>query len=134
MASQFKSQDPVHSRHHSTVHPRLGANRKESPQNLHTHEVDSAIQLLGNNRVLKVCPPPIADEEQRLNRRQRCTLSQLRYGHCHLLQDYKHRVFGKPSDICIDWSYTRWTCNLRIYGGFRWDRFVRVHQTRRQEP
>ena len=40
--------------------------------------------------------------KQRLNRRQRCTLSQLRSGHCHLLQDYKHRVFGEPSDICTD--------------------------------
>ena len=65
-------------------------------------EVDSAIQLQGNNRVLKKRPPPISDEEQRLNRRQRCTLSQLRSGHCHLLQDYKHRVFGEPSDICTD--------------------------------
>ena len=65
-----------------------------------THAVNSAIQLQGNNRVLKKHPPPISDEEQRLNRRQRCTLSQLRSGHCHLLQDYKHRVFGEPSDIC----------------------------------
>ena len=47
-------------------------------------------------------PPPISDEEQRLNRRQRCTLSQLRSGHCHLFQDYKYRVFGEPSDICTD--------------------------------
>ena len=61
-----------------------------------------AIKLQGNNRVLKKRPPPIPDEEQRLNRRQRCTLSQLRSGHCHLLQDYKHRVFGEPSDICTD--------------------------------
>ena len=74
----------------------------ESHQNLHTHAVDSAIQLQGNNRVLKKRPPPISDEEQRLNRRQRCTLSQLRAGHCHLLQDYKHRVLGEPSDICTD--------------------------------
>ena len=92
--------ETLHSRHHSTVPPRLGSNRMESHQNLHTHAVDSAIQ--GNNRVLKKRPPPIADEEQRLNRRQRCTLSQLRSGHCHLLQDYKHRVFGEPSDICTD--------------------------------
>ena len=54
------------------------------------------------NRVLKERPPPIADEEQRLNRRQRCTLSQLQSGHCHLLQDYKNRVFGEQSDICTD--------------------------------
>ena len=93
--------ETLHSRHHSTVLPRLGSNRMESLQNLHTHAVDSAIQLQGNNSVLKKRPPPISDEEQRHNRR-RCTLSQLRSGHCHLLQDYKHRVFGEPSDICTD--------------------------------
>ena len=94
--------ETLHSRHHSTVLPRLGSNRMESHQNLHTHAVDSAIQPQGNNRVPKKSPPPISDEEQRLNRRQRCTLSQLRSGHCHLLQDYRHRVFGEPSDICTD--------------------------------
>ena len=94
--------ETLHSRYHSTVLPRLGSNRMESHQNLHTHAVYSAIQLQGNNRVLKKHPPPISDEEQRLNRRQQCTLSQLRSGHCRLLQDYKHRVFGEPSDICTD--------------------------------
>ena len=90
--------ETLHSRHHSTVLPRLGSNRMESHQNLHTHAVDSAIQLQGNNRILKKRPPPISDEVQRLNRRQRCTLSQLRSGHCHLLQDFKHMMF----DICTD--------------------------------
>ena len=33
---------------------------------------------------------------------ERCTLSQLRSGHCQLLQDYKHRVLGEPSDICTN--------------------------------
>ena len=94
--------ETLHSKHHSTVLPRLGSSRMESHQNLHTHVVESAIQLQGNNRVLKKPPPPISDEEQRLNRRQRCTLSQLRSGHCHLLQDYKHRVLGEPSDRCTD--------------------------------
>ena len=69
---------------------------------LHTHAVDSDTKLLGNNRVLKEHLPPISDEEQTLNRRQRCTLSRLWSGHCHLLQDYKHRVFGEPSDICTN--------------------------------
>ena len=64
--------ETLHSRHHSTVLPRLGSNRMESHQN---HAVDSAIQLQGNNRVLKKRPPPISDEEQRLKQRQRCTLS-----------------------------------------------------------
>ena len=73
-----------------------------SLQKLHTHAVDSDTQPLDNNRVPKKLPPPIADEEQRLNRRQRFTLSQLRSGHCHLPQDYKHRVFGEPSNICTD--------------------------------
>ena len=35
--------ETLHSRHHSTVLPRLGASRKESLQNLHTHAVGSAI-------------------------------------------------------------------------------------------
>ena len=91
----------LHSRHHSTVLPRLGSSRMESHQNVHTHAVDSAIQLQENNRVLKKRPPPLSDEEQqRLNRRQQCTLAQQWSGHCHLLQDYKHRVLGEPSDIC----------------------------------
>ena len=92
----------LHSRHHSTVLPRLGSSRMESHQNHHTHAVDSAIQLQGHNRVLKKRPPPISNEEQRLNRRQQCTLSQLRSRYCHLLQDYKHKVLGEPSDICTD--------------------------------
>ena len=92
--------ESLYSRQHSTVLPRLGASTKKSLQNLHTDAVDSAAKLLGNNRVLKERPPQISDKEQRLNRRQRCTLSQLRSRHCHLLQDYKHMVFGEPSDIC----------------------------------
>ena len=84
-----------------------GSSRAYGPDSLsichlHTHAVDSAIQLQGKNRILKKRPPPISDDEQRLNRRQRCTLSPLRSGHCHLLQDYKHRVLGEPSDTCTD--------------------------------
>ena len=94
--------ETLHSRHHSTVLPRLGSSRMESHQNRNTHAVDSATQLQGHNRVLKKRPPPISDEEQRLNRRQRCTLSQLRSGHFHLLQDYKHSVLDESSDICTD--------------------------------
>ena len=110
-----------HSRHHSTVLPIIGASKEDSLRNLHTHAVDLATKLLGNNRLLKERPSPIATtgtltdlttdlavenntkpQEQRLTRRQRCTISQLRLGHCHLLQDYKHRVFGEPRDICTD--------------------------------
>ena len=98
---QRPMKETLHSRHHSTVLPRLGSSRI-CHQNLHTHAVDSAIQLQGNNRVLKKRPPSISDKEQRLNRRQRYTLSQLRSGHCHILQDYKHMVLGESSDICTD--------------------------------
>ena len=44
--------ETLHSRHHSTVLPRLSTNRKEILQNLHTRAVDSDIQLICNNRVL----------------------------------------------------------------------------------
>ena len=54
--------------------------------------------LQGNNRVLKERPPPISDEEQILNR------TQLRSGHCHLLQNYKHMLFGEPLNICTDYG------------------------------
>ena len=92
----------LHYRHHSTVLSRLGARREESLRNLHTHAVDSDTKLLDNNRVLKERLPSIAYEEQRLTQKQRCTLSQLRSRHCHLLHGYKHRVFGEPSDISTD--------------------------------
>ena len=65
------TKETLHSRHHSTVLPRLGTSRKVIHHNLHTNAVDLAIQLQGNNRVLKEHPPPISDEEQRLKRRQR---------------------------------------------------------------
>ena len=79
--------ETLHSRHNSTVLPRLSVSREESLRKLHTHTIDLAIKLLGNTEVLKEHPPTISDEEQRLNRIQRCTLSLLRSGHCHLLQD-----------------------------------------------
>ena len=65
--------------------------------------------------------------------------TQLRSGHCHLLQDYNHRVFGEPNDIFTDvelhhktWAtcslatHTQLTCHQKIYSGIRWDQFVRL--------
>ena len=60
----------LHSRHHSTVLPRISTSSKENHQNLHRYAVFS-----NNNRVLKERPPLTSDEEQRLNRRHRCTLT-----------------------------------------------------------
>ena len=42
--------ETLHSRHHSTVLPRLGASRKESLPNLHTNLVDSVTKLLGTTQ------------------------------------------------------------------------------------
>ena len=61
--------ETLHSRHHSTVLPRLTASRKESLQNLHTHAVDLVTKLLGQHQSTKGAPTPISNEEQRLNRR-----------------------------------------------------------------
>ena len=72
--------ETLYSRHHSTVFPSLRPSRKEIQQKLHTYAVDSAIQLQETNNALKEHPLPISKEEQRLNRTQRCTLSQLRSG------------------------------------------------------
>ena len=105
--------ETLHCRHHSTVIPRLSSNRMENHQNLHTHAVDSAIQLQGNNTVLKKRPPPISDEEQRLSRRQRCTLSQLRSGHCHL-QAYGVRQTERH--LYRLWSFTtRCETSVRLH-------------------
>ena len=54
------------------------------------------------------------------------------------VQDFKHRVFSEPNDICTECGASPqdvshlFACNthptdlhLRIYGGIRWDRFVR---------
>ena len=56
--------ETLHSSHHTTVLPRLGSNRMQSHQYMHTHAVESDIQLQVNNRVLKKPPHPISDEEQ----------------------------------------------------------------------
>ena len=95
-----------------------------------------SIQLISNNRLVKERPPPISDEEQRLNRRQRCTLSQIRSGHCRITSigclanqatsvqtvDLHH----KTRDTCSLATHTRRTCQQRIYGGSRWDQFVHM--------
>ena len=94
--------ETLHSRHHSTVLPRLGLSRMESHQNLHIHAVGSAIQLQGNNRVRKKRPPQYRTRS-RDSTEDNDALSH-NYGQdtCNLLQDYMHRVLGEPSDICTD--------------------------------
>ena len=79
-------------RHYQTVLPLLANNRKDTLQALYTSFVNTEIGNMKDNRVLNNRPPSINDEENLLSRRQRTTLSQLRSGHCKLLNSYKKRL------------------------------------------
>ena len=85
--------ETIFTRHYQTVLPLLANNRKDTLQALHTSFVNTAIGNMKDNRVLNSRPPSINDEETLLQRRQRTTLSQLRSGHCKLLNSYKKRFF-----------------------------------------
>ena len=56
------------------------------------HCESQTIDNMKDNRVLNYQPPPNNDEETYLTRPQRATLSQLRSGHCKLLNSYKKRL------------------------------------------
>ena len=64
---------------------------------LHTQAVSRSIDNLGENHLIATRHPPIDDTEVALNRKERCTLAQLRSGDCCLLKDYQMRV-GKSVD------------------------------------
>ena len=81
--------ETIFTKHCQTVLPLLANNRKDTLQALHTSFVNTAIDNMKDNRVLNNRPPPINDEETLLSRRQRTTLSQLRSGHCKLLNSFK---------------------------------------------
>ena len=74
--------------HYQTVLPVLANNRKDTLHALHTLFVNTAICNMKDNGVLNNRSPSINDEETLLPR-QRTTLSQLRSGHCKLLNSYK---------------------------------------------
>ena len=77
-----EKKETIFTRHYQTVLPLPANNRKDT---LHTSFVSTAIGNMKDNRVLNNRPPFINDEETLLPRRQRTTLSQLRSGHCKLL-------------------------------------------------
>ena len=54
------------------------------------------------NRVLRDRPPDISETETSLRTPQRTILSQLRSGHCHLLNSYKHRIGREDEPQCKD--------------------------------
>ena len=82
--------------------PLLANNKKNTLQALHTPFVNTSMGNMKDNRVLNICPPSINDEETLLPRRQRTTLSQLRSGHCKLLNSYEKRLKQSDSSSCPD--------------------------------
>ena len=54
------------------------------------------------NRVLHNRPPPISSDEDTFRRVQRTTLSQLRSGHCRLLNSYQNRLKPTVDTKCPD--------------------------------
>ena len=53
----------------------------------------------------------ISETETSLRRPQRTTLSQLRSGHCHLLNSYKHRIGREDDPQCKDCGYNNQDVN-----------------------
>ena len=90
--------ETIFTRHYQTVLPLLANNRKDTLQALHTSFVNTAIGNMKDNSR----SPSINDEETLLQRRQRTTLSQLRSGHCKLLNSYKKRLKQSDSSRCPD--------------------------------
>ena len=98
----IEMKETLFTRHNQTVVPLLANTEKASLQAVHTSFVNTAIDNMTDNRVLNYRPPPINDEETYLTRRQRPTLSQLRSGHCKLLNSYKKRLKHTESSSCPD--------------------------------
>ena len=99
--------ETIVTRHYQTVLPLLANNRKDPLQALHTSFVNTAISNMKDNRVLNNLPPSINDEETLLSRRKRTTLSQLRSGHCKLLNSYKNwpaKVRNVPQQRTNAWT------------------------------
>ena len=77
--------ETIFTRHNQTVLPLLANNKKDTLQAIHTSLVNTAIDNMKDNTVLSNQPPPINDEDTLLSSPQRATLSQLRSGHCKVL-------------------------------------------------
>ena len=73
----------------------LGASRNDKPPEP-AHTRGRFGQSAPRQQSTEGARTPNSDEEQRLNRRQRCTLSHLRPGHCHLLHDH---CGASPQDV-----------------------------------
>ena len=132
--------ETLHSRHHSTVLPRLGSNRMESHQNLHTHAVDSAIQLPRKQQSTEEPVHPQYWTRSRDSTEDNDTLShnngQNTAIYCRTTSigclvnqatsvqtvELHHKMW----DTCSLAPHTWLTCHQRIYGGIQWDQLVRL--------
>ena len=94
--------ETLFTRHNQTVLPLLANTKKALLQAVQTSFVNTAIYNMMYNRVLSYRPPPINDGETYLTRRRRATLSQLRSGHCKLLNSYKKRLKQTEFLSCPD--------------------------------
>ena len=90
------------SHHHA---PLLADTTKESLKAVHTAAVSKSRKKQTVNRVLRDRLPHISETETSLRRPQRTRLSQLRSGHCHLLNSYKHRIGREDGPQCKDCGY-----------------------------
>ena len=92
----------LYSKHHTTIAPLLADTTKESLKAVHTAAVSKSRRKQTVNRVLRDRLPDISVTETSLRRPQSTTLSQLRLGHCHLLNSYKHRIGREDDPRCKD--------------------------------
>ena len=67
---------------------------------VHTEAVRRTISSLDANPLLGTTPPPVANSEKHLTRKQRSTLAQLWSGQCHLLGDYQVLLGCSTSAVC----------------------------------
>ena len=75
---------------------------KAKLKEIHTKEVKSSIQQLGDNQILQRPPPNINESEKKLNRKARTTLSQLRSGYSSHLNSFLARINEDIEDVCPD--------------------------------
>ena len=101
----------LYSKHHTTIAPLLADTTKDSLKAVHTAAVSKSRRKQTVNRVLRDRPPDISKTETSLRRPQRTTLSQLRSGHCHLLNSYKHRIGREDDPQCKDCRFNNQDVN-----------------------
>ena len=98
----MEMKETLFTRHSQTVLPLLANTKKDSLQAIHILFVNTAIDMT-DNRELNNRPLPINDENGPLcHSSAPATLSQLRSGHCKLLNSYKKRLNQTDYLSCPD--------------------------------